>query len=214
MTPEDPWFTKDPKVITVYSYSKREAGKLLDEAGWKMGADGYRAKNGKRLTINLLGAAGSKLNDLIQAFFQEEMKAIGIEIRLKNEPPRVFFGETVNKRAFDIAMYSWVSIPENSPRSTLHSTSIPTAKNSYAGQNYPGYKSSEVDKLIDQLESELDAQKRAEIGKKIVRKYAEDLPVMPVYYRPNNAVIPKGLKGFKLSGHIFYETLYAEDWSR
>jgi peptide/nickel transport system substrate-binding protein len=211
VTPNDPW--NDSKT-PIYEFSRRKATKLLDEAGWKMGADGYRAKNGKRLTINLMGAAGSKLNDLIQAFFQEEMKAIGIEIRLKNEPPRVFFGETVNKRSFEMAMYSWVSIPENSPRSTLHSSSIPSDKNSFAGQNYPGYKSPEVDQLIDQLESELDAQKRAKIGKKIVRKYAEDLPVMPVYYRPNNAVIPKGMKGFRLSGHIFYETLYAEDWSR
>lgn len=211
VTESDPWFEKS---APQYEFSRRKAGKLLEEAGWKMGPDGYRVKGGKKLSLLLMGAAGAKLNDLIQAFFQEEMKALGIEIRLKNEPPRVFFGDTVNKRTFDLAMYSWVSIPENSPRSTLHSLSIPTDKNSYAGQNYPGYKSKEVDGLIDQLEQELDAAKRAQIAKSVAKKYQEDLPVMPVYYRPNNAVIPKDMKGFRLSGHVFYETLHVEDWTR
>jgi len=211
VTQTDPWFTD---TAVRYEFSRRKATKLLDEAGWKVGPDGIRAKDGKKLSLLLMGASGAKLNELIQAYFQEEMKAIGVEIRLKNEPPRVFFGESVNRRKFDLGMYSWVSIPENSPRSTLHSTSIPTEKNSYAGQNYPGYKSKVVDQLIDSLEQELDSTKRAKIGQTIVKKYSEDLPVIPVYYRPNNGVIPSDMKGFKLSGHLFYETLHVEEWSR
>lgn len=211
VTQKDPWFTDDaPK----YEFSRRKAAKLLDEAGWKMGPDGIRVKNGKKLSLVIMSVAGYKLTDLIQAYFMEEMKSIGVEIRIKNEPARVFFGDTVNKRTFDLALYSWVSIPENSPRGTLHSTMIPSSKNSYAGQNYPGYKSKEVDELIDQLEVELDSVKRANIGKKIVKKYAEDLPVFPVYYRPNNTVVPKDMKGFNLSGHVFPETLHVEDWTR
>lgn len=138
VTQTDPWFTDS---AIRYDFSRRKATKLLEEAGWKLGPDGIRVKNGKKLSLLLMGASGAKLNELIQAYFQEEMKAIGVEIKLKNEPPRVFFGESVNRRKFDLGMYSWVSIPENSPRSTLHSKSIPTEKNSYAGQNYPGYKS-------------------------------------------------------------------------
>jgi peptide/nickel transport system substrate-binding protein len=161
-----------------------------------------------------MGAAGSKLNENIQSFLLEQMRAIGVELRLKNEPPRVFFGDTVSKRTFDLAMYSWVSIPDSSPRSVLHSSMVPTAKNSYAGQNYTGFKSKEVDTLIDQLEQELDDAARAKIGQQIVKKYADGLPVLPVYYRPNNTVIPQDMKGFRLSGHLFYETLHVEDWSR
>lgn len=210
VTERDPWYTDK---VQIYAPSKRQATKLLDEAGWKMGADGYRHKNGKKMTLTLMAAAGAKINELIETYLQDKFKELGIELLVKNEPARVFFGETTPKRKFEMALYSWVSIPDNSPRSVLHSTSIPSAKNSWAGQNFTGYKNAEVDKLIDALEQELDAKKRADIGKKVIEFYAKDIPVIPMYYRATNAVIPKGLKNYRLSGHIFYETLAVEDWS-
>ncbi len=210
VTEKDPWFTNK---VENYSYNKREAARLLEEAGWKMGPKGYREKGGKTLSLNLLAAAGAKLNEMIEVYLQEKFKAVGVELLVKNEPPRVFFGETVSHRKFDLAMYSWISIPESSPRSSLHSSMIPSASNSWAGQNYPGYKNPEVDHLIEKLEEELNPQQRAAYAKKIVEAYVKDIPVIPVYYRPTNCVIPKGLKGFRLSGHTFYETLTAENWS-
>ena len=210
VTEKDPWFTNK---VENYTYNKREAGRLLEEAGWKMGARGYREKNGKTLTLNLLAAAGAKLNEMIEVYLQEKFKAVGVELLVKNEPPRVFFGETVSHRKFDLAMYSWVSVPESSPRSTLHSSMIPSAKNSWGGQNYTGYKNIEVDHLIEKLEEELNPKKRAALAQKIIESYVLDIPVIPVYYRPNNCVVPKALKNFRLSGHVFYETLNAENWS-
>lgn len=210
VTDKDPWYTdRVPK----YDYSPRTANKILDEAGWKKGSDGIRVKNGKKLSLTIMAAAGVKLNDNIQTYIQEQWKNIGLQLSIKNEPARVFFGETVRDRKFDLALYSWVSIPDNSPRSVLHSASIPSVANSKAGQNYTGYKNKLVDGLIDQLELELDAIKRAEIGKKILNIYATDLPVLPLYYRANNSVIPAGLKNYRLSGHLYYETLNVEDWT-
>lgn len=160
-----------------------------------------------------MAVAGVKLNDNIETYIQDQWRNIGVQLNIKNEPARVFFGDTVRDRNFDLALYSWVSIPDNSPRSVLHSTSIPTVANSKAGQNYTGYKNKEVDSLIDRLETELDSKKRADLGKKLLNLYAKDLPVLPLYYRANNAVIPAGLKNFRLSGHLYYETLNVEEWT-
>ncbi len=210
VTDRDPWYTdKVPK----YEYSPRTANKILEEAGWKKGADGIRSKDGKKLSFTIMAAAGVKLNENIQTFIQDQWRNIGVQLSIKNEPARVFFGETVRDRNFDLALYSWVSIPDNSPRSVLHSTSIPTVANSKAGQNYTGFKNKQVDSLIDKLELELDSKKRAEIGKELLNIYATELPVLPLYYRANNAVIPAGLKNYRLSGHLFYETLNVEDWT-
>lgn len=210
LTESDPWATNK---VEVYNYNKRKANSLLDEAGWKMGASGYREKNGKTLALTLMAASGAKVNELIETYLQDKFKAIGVQLQLKNEPARVFFGETTTHRNFEMALFSWVSIPESSPRSILHSSMIPSAKNSWAGQNFTGYKNPEVDKWIDALEQEMNAAKRAEIGKKIVAQYTKDIPVIPVYYRPNVSVIPKDMKNYRLSGHMFYESLYAENWS-
>ncbi|MFN8945500.1 MAG: peptide ABC transporter substrate-binding protein, partial [Pseudobdellovibrionaceae bacterium] len=69
-----------------------------------------------------------------------------------------------------------------------------------------------VDKAIEELEQEFNAQKRAALAKKIIDIYTREIPVIPLYFRDANSVIPKGMKNYRLSGHLFYETLYAENW--
>ena len=59
-----------------------------------------------------------------------------------------------------MAMFAWISAPENVPRTTLHSEEIPTEANGWAGQNYTGYRNPEMDELIDAIEVELDRDKR------------------------------------------------------
>lgn len=210
VSPRDPWFTSK---VPTYSYNKREAIKLLEEAGWKKGPDGIRVKDGKKLTLNLMSVSGAKVNEMVQVYLQNQYRQIGIEITIKNEPARVFFGETTTHRKFDIAFFAWGSIAESSPRSTLHSTMIPTDKNAWSGQNYTGINIPELDKLIDQLEQELDANKRKAISHKIQAIYAREIPVIPMYFRQNTGIIPAGLKGYRMSGHSFYETLEIEKWS-
>ncbi|WP_413293630.1 peptide ABC transporter substrate-binding protein [Bdellovibrio sp. HCB185ZH] len=214
ISPKDPWFTKDPKVITTYGYSKRTGGKLLDEAGWKMGADGFRAKDGKRLSLTFQTTAGNKTRELVQVYLQNQWKQNGIEVLVKNEPARVFFGDTMSKRKFGgLALFAWVSSPENSPRSTVSSKAIPSNKNGWSGQNYMGWANAQVDKDLDALDLEFDAKKRTALVHDILKQYTEEVPVLPLYYRSDISVVPKSLKNYKMSGHQFYETNYIEDWS-
>ena len=74
---------------------------------------------------------------------------------------RVLFGDTLRMRRFSaMAMFAWVSSPENVPRAQLYSDQVPKADNGWAGQNYTVYSNLEVDKLIDAIEVETDAKKR------------------------------------------------------
>ena len=209
VTQKDPWYSDQ---TAIYKYNKKAAAKLLDEAGWKLGPKGIREKDGKPLKLTIMAVAGNKFIENVQAYLQESLKSLGIELGIKNEPGRVFFSETTNHRKFDMALYSWVSIPEQTPRSILHSESIPTEKNAWAGQNFTSFKSAEVDQAINDLEGEFDAKKRAGIAKKIIDVYTREIPVIPLYFRDANGVIPKGLKNYRMSGHLFYESLYAENW--
>lgn len=213
MTTNDPWFTSDPKYVTTYKFSKRNAAKLLEEAGWKEGPDGYRYKEGKKLSLVFMTTAGNKTREAVQVYLQNQWKAVGIEIVPKNEPGRVFFGETVKKRKFDMAMFAWVSAPENTPRSTLHSVSIPNDKNGWSGQNYTSWRNPRMDQLINEMDSEMDSKKRLEKAWEMQKIYTEDLPTIPLYYRADTAVIPKNLKNFKLTGHQFNETNDIEKWT-
>ena len=214
ITPKDPWFTDDPNKVTIYKYNKREAERLLDEAGWKLGSDGVRTKDGKRLSFTIMTTAGNKTRELVQVYLQGQWKQIGIEVNIKNEPARNFFGETTKKRAFDsMALFAWVSSPENTPKSTFSSKNIPTAKNGWSGQNYMGWSNPQVDKILEQLDSELKHEKRVELVHQILKFYTDEVPVLPLYYRSDIAVIPKQLKNYRLTGHQFPETNDVEKWN-
>lgn len=214
VSPKDPWYTTDPKYVATYRYSKREAQKLLDEAGWKVGADGYRVKDGKKLSLTFMTTAGNKTRELVQTYLQEQWKQVGVEIVIKNEPAKVFFGQTTSKRKFDgMVMYAWVSSPENNPRSTLASISIPNNKNGFSGQNYMGWVNPSVDKAIDALDLEFNGKKRLELAWELQKQYTTEIPVLPLYYRSDISVVPKSLKNYRMPGHQFYETNEIEKWT-
>lgn len=212
-SPIDRLYTADKSIVTIYESDKRKAKKILDEAGWKLGPDNFRYKDGQKLTFMLIAGGGLKLNETIQAILQSQWKSIGVDLQIKSETGRFLFTESLPKRKFDLAFYSWSSFPEQSPDSVLMSKNIPNEKNTWTGQNYTGFSNARVDKLAEGYEFEFDFEKRKKTMQEIMKIYTEEIPVIPLYYRGENAVIPKGMKGYKLTGHLFYESLKAEDWS-
>ncbi len=214
IAPMDPWFTDDPKKITIYKYSKRDANRLLDEAGWKTGADGYRYKDGKKLSLQFMTTSGQKTRETVQTLLQSQWKSVGVEVIIKNEPARVFFGETTRKRKFEgMALFAWTSAPEQSPRSNLHSSQIPTEKNSWSGQNQPGWSNKKVDEALDKLDLEFNSAKRKELAGQILKEYTAEVPVIPLYYRSEISVTPKNMQGYRLSGHLYHDSNEIEAWN-
>jgi peptide/nickel transport system substrate-binding protein len=208
--PLDAGFTTD---VPHHPYDPAKAKQLLEEAGWKAQPDGSRRNaEGKPLSLELMTTAGNRSRELVEQVLQSQWKKIGVDIRIKNEPARVLFGETVPHRKFELAMYAWISAPENAPRTIFHSDEIPSAVNSYAGQNAPGYKSAEMDRIIDALEIEFDKDKRKTLWAEAQRLYATDLPSLPLYFRSDAYVLPKWLTGLKPTGNQYPSSLWVTDW--
>jgi len=135
-------------------------------------------------------------------------------VQIKNEPARVFFGETMKKRSFGaMAMYAWVSSPESNPKPQFHSSQIPTEKNGWSGQNQMDWKSDKVDQLCDKLEVEFNFKKRVILAQQLLKIYTDDVPVIPLFYRSDIAVNPLALKGYRLTGHQYPETNEVEAWT-
>ncbi len=211
VNPLDPMYSPGARH---YAYDAAAARKLLDEAGFSDIRGGIRHNaKGEKLSFELATTAGNRSREQIQQVLQSQWKQIGVDVRLKVEPPRVFFGETVQKRGYSgMAMYAWVSTPQSVPRTTLHSQEIPSEANGWSGQNSGGYKSADMDRTIDAMEVELDVDKRKALFGEMQRIYTEDLPVIPLYFRSDVFVLPKALKGVRPTGHQYVSTLWVEDW--
>ncbi|RMD61001.1 MAG: peptide ABC transporter substrate-binding protein [Alphaproteobacteria bacterium] len=197
-----------------YDYDPDRAAALLDEAGWSLVKQGIRHDAaGRRLTLELMTTAGNRNRELVEQVLQSQWRKAGIDVRIRNQPARVFFGETVTRRKFTgAAMFAWLSSPENVPRTTLYSDQIPSAQNNWAGQNYTGFRNAEMDALIDAIEVELDRTKRKALWQRLQRLYAEELPAIPLFWRAEVYVLPKWLSGVRPTGHQYTTTLWVEEW--
>ncbi len=197
-----------------YGYDLKQAKSLLAEAGWKPGPDGIcRNPAGERLSVEFQTTAGNRLRELVQQVLQSQWKAACIEVTIKNEPARTLFGETLKKRTFTgMVMYAWSSAVGGLPRQTLSSAQIPSAANGYGGSNYTGFSNPTMDADIERASTELDPAKQKPIWAEMQRVYAEQLPVLPLFFRAEAHVVPKWLKGYAPTGHNGYASQWAEYW--
>ena len=208
---EDAFTTQD---VAQYPYDPARAQALLTEAGWSPGEVGIRRnKAGERLSLVFSTSTGNRARELQQQVMQSQWRRIGVETVIKNEPPRTLFGETLKHRAFTgMVMFGWNNSVESSPRQMLHSGQIPAASNNWGGGNYTGFHDPAMDSAIDALEQELDPARRRVLWADIQRLYADQLPVLPLYFGSEAHVWPHWLKGVVPTGHNQPTTLHAEDW--
>lgn len=185
---------------SVYDPAKAKA--LLDEAGWKPGSDGIRAKDGVRMKLTFGTTSGNKLRELTQQLIQEQLKAIGIELDIKNVPSNVLFGSwsdgSARKRGtFDLLM--WTTGPDIDPanhlNTYLNSKNIPSEANKGAGANYSRWKNADVDAALKAADSTLDQNKRKEAYATVVKKINDELPEILLYNRLTIDAYKKYVKG-------------------
>jgi peptide/nickel transport system substrate-binding protein len=212
INPLDTVYNKD---VRRYAYDPTAAEKLLDEAGWKKDKSGQRVNDkNEPLHFTLSTTAGNKSREVIEQALQSDWKKIGIDVKIENQPARVLFGDTMRERKFTGgAMYAWMSSPRNIPKTTLHSSMIPTEANNHAGQNYAGYANPKIDKIIDDLEIVCTPKENQKLWDELQGIYAEDLPALPLYYRVEAYFIPQWLHGLTPTGHMHPTTLWIENWS-
>ena len=211
VNPLNPMYSDD---VAKYPYDPAKAKALLAEAGWRPGPDGIcRNDKGDRLSIELSTTAGNQLRELVEQVLQNQWKASCVEISIKNEPPRTLFGETLKKRQFTgMVMYGWSSAVTEGPRRTLHSSQIPTAANNWGGSNSVAFNNPRMDALIEQAETELKPASAKLLWAEMQKIYADQLPVLPLYFRAEPHVVPKWLAGYRPTGHGDYSVLWSENW--
>ena len=97
-----------------YDYNPDKAKQLLDDAGWKVGPDGIRIKDGQRLAFTLSTVAGGSTGIQAETFTQRMLHDVGIDASVKNYPTALFFagyqqGGILQTGKYDMAFFSWVA---------------------------------------------------------------------------------------------------------
>src|SRR4029079_8366560 len=155
---------------TSWEFNIEKASKLLDDAGWKPGADGIREKDGKKLKL-LYQTSINGPRQKTQAIVKQACQKAGIDVELKSVVASAFFSsdvanpDTYPKFYADLEMFQ---IPMSQPDPSLlmrrfHSRFVATKENKWQGVNFPRWVNQDYDAAVDAAEGETDLVKRAEL---------------------------------------------------
>ena len=170
-----------------YEFNKDKAIELLEEAGWKVGADGIREKDGVKLEIKFTASSPNPVNDALIPVAQANYKEIGV----KFEAEQMDFNavqEKVDNGSVEMYFMAWGLTP------AADSTGIFGTE---GAQNKISYSNAKVDELLAKGLRETDIEKRKEIYKELYTVLNEDLPYIFLYQRRDMWAVNSRVKGFE-----------------
>jgi peptide/nickel transport system substrate-binding protein len=190
-----------------WEYNVDKANQILEAAGWKRGADGIRAKDGKKLKMLYQTSTNPERQKTQQIVKQAAGKA-GIDIELKSVLAGVYFSsdvanpDTYSKFYTDIQMYT-TTMNAPDPQTFMEqftSWEVASKANKWQGRNITRWHTEEYDKLFHGAESELDPVKRAALFIKMNDLVIQNTVVIPVLWRMVISAVSNKLKSTDVSG--------------
>lgn len=159
------------------------ANRLLDDAGWRTGADGIRTKNGTPLSVQLVIQAKTPGDEILGSTIQQEARAIGAEVTLKAFNVTQFVapaqsGGPVYGGKFQIALYPFVNGDDPDTTDQFACRNVPPH-----GYNKSRYCDPALDALLARARGTYDEPVRARIYEQIQARLSRALPIVLLYQR-------------------------------
>jgi peptide/nickel transport system substrate-binding protein len=192
---------------TKWEFNADKANQILDAAGWKRGADGIRAKDGKKLKFVYQTSINAPRQKTQQIVKQACAKA-GIELELKSITANVFFSsDPANPDTFphfstDLQMFT-TTMTQPDPQRFMDqfvSWEVASKDNKWTGRNPTRWRNEEYDRAWKAAETEMDPVKRAALFVKMNDLVIQNVVVIPVVFRPRVAAISSRMRDVVQSG--------------
>ena len=178
LTPTDP-FTYDPA----------KAKQLLDDAGYKVGADGIRQDaQGHRLSFRLFGRASSPTSEKAVQFLKGYLSAVGVEANVSIISEDALT-EKIGQGNYDLFEWDWGVEPDPNYQLSTFLCSSRSYKESNAilpGLSDSFYCNKQYDALYDQQSVDTDETSRAATVKQMEQMLYDDAPYLLTYYEDSH----------------------------
>jgi peptide/nickel transport system substrate-binding protein len=155
-------------------YNPSEARKLLDEAGWRVGPDGLRVRNGVTMTVVLAANSDAPTNVEEAEHIAADLRGVGVDARLVAVDRATLLRDYLGPRAFHMVLVGWeASGADPDIYKYWHSSQAVTG-----GLNFAGWTNPAADKaLLDgHALSNAEARKKAYAG--FQQLFADDVPAV------------------------------------
>ncbi len=176
------WFF-NPRVVP-FTYDPAKAAALLDEAGWVLGPDGFRTKDGQRFSFTLITNNANEVRRDIATLVQDNLRALGIEVRVELYEWAVFLKNYVNKGNFDAVVLAWSLGYDYDQFQIWHSSQTNPEQ-----LNVVGYQNPEVDRLLESIRQEYNRDRIISMAGLMQSIIYRDQPYLFLYVPQGTSVM-------------------------
>jgi peptide/nickel transport system substrate-binding protein len=176
---------------TKFEFNIAKATQVLEDAGWKKGADGIRAKGNVKLKF-VYQTSVSGPRQKCQAIIKDACTKAGIDLELKSIVASVFFGsdaanpDTYQKFWSDVQMFT-TTMTQPDPQIFMEqftTAQLSQKANKWSNRNLVRWTNAEFDATFAAAQVEFDAVKRAAMFIKMNDLVVNDGHVIPLFARP------------------------------
>ncbi len=144
-----PWYNEASEV----SYDPEGAAAFLDEAGWVLGEDGVREKDGVQAKMNLLYSNGDSVRQALAADFADQMEELGIICTIEG----VGWDTAYDRALSEPLLWGWGAHTPMELYNIYHTIEGNTVDGKDLAQ-YSPYANETVDTYMDQALAESDLE--------------------------------------------------------
>ena len=188
----------DPALEQMYSYDPEKAMQLLEEAGWKLGADGVRTKDGQRLEVTIV--ENKSWNDWVYVL-QANLQAVGFDAKvLTTQGPS-------NTEAIVSGKYQVPAMGDvfAAASQMTRDWSMEGYGTFPSGHFLKGAEGEKLEAMLKAVETELDPAKRKQMFSDIQTYIMENALMVPIFELYFYAAHSSNLKSFIVDGTGFYK---------
>ena len=170
--------------LTQIPFDRQGAMRLLDSLGWRTGADGVRARNGRPLAFTLILPTSSQPRQSFAVLMQEQWRSAGVKVDIERLDNKAWT-ERSQQHLFDASMGGWGATPTPSGVAQTW-TSSATSK---GGLNWGRYQNTSFDALVDSAvtaPTQADAKAHYRAAYQII---VDDAPAIWLYEPPSLALV-------------------------
>lgn len=190
ISPNSPYHDAD---VRGPAFDPERSRRLLDEAGWRPGPDGIRARDGVALAFVMLNRAGSNDRILVAQVIQAALKSVGVLVSF----------ETLESAAWT---RRWRTGQWEALVSAWFLPADPGITGLYAcegANNMTGFCDPELDAILERSDRALTLETRKPLLDLAQRRLAESARMLPLYQNVIPEVVARRVGNYRGSGTNF-----------
>jgi peptide/nickel transport system substrate-binding protein len=187
ISPTSPYYNPD---VASYDYDPALAATMLDEAGWLVGADGIREKDGEKLSFTIINRNSRPERTAIAQAIQAYLKEVNVDVQFEDLENAAWLQRWLSMD-WEAVVGGWI-IPADPSLTGLYACE--------GSNNFTGHCNPELDALMEESDTALDFADRKPLMDAVQTMMAEEGRELPLYYNSLPYVLREDFQNFKGSG--------------